>query len=90
VLVIDLLLNWRDVDADVLQVVRMQSGDFDPKALYPDADDAMGAVRTLLGELLERSAADPLPSMSALTDGPFARYTSLADYEQEVLEVEQP
>ncbi|MBW2232051.1 MAG: rhomboid family intramembrane serine protease [Deltaproteobacteria bacterium] len=89
VLLIDLLFNWRDIDAEILQLVRIQSNHFDAMKLYPSAGEGVAAIRALVRQILERSDADPLPSRAELEGGRFARFENLAEYEQEVLKVER-
>ena len=87
ILVIDLLLNWRDADADVLKIVRMRSNSFDPRALLPNAGAGMEALRAMLSHLHRGAGAEPLPSAAAIAGQPFSRFGRLVDYEREVLDI---
>ena len=60
VLVVDLVLRAARAGRP-RSVLRMRSDAFDPAALFPDRTDAGQALRALLAELLDRSAAIPLP-----------------------------
>ena len=88
VLVIDLLLNWREADAEVLQMVRLQSNRFDPMKIQPEAAGGLEALQQLICGLVERSGAQPLPTRDATVGGRFERYGSLSEYERAVLDVE--
>jgi hypothetical protein len=87
VLIIDLLLNWRDTEGEVLNVVRMLSSSFDPGVLLPNAGVGMQALRTAVQRLQTGAGAEALPSAAALAGQPFPRFGRLADYEREVLDV---
>jgi membrane associated rhomboid family serine protease len=87
VLLIDLALNWHDVDAESLQVVRLQSDRYDPRSLVPGTEEAMEAFRVLLRELLERSGAAALPDADTLLGASFSTYPDLALYESVMLDV---
>ena len=88
VVVVDLALNWTEVDGDVLQLVRLRSDRFDPRALVPDATDAMAAFRALLAALLDRTGAVALPDPDAARGTPFRSFDDLAGYQREVLQVD--
>lgn len=85
VLVIDLLLNWRDASAEVLHVVRLRSNTFDPSALMPNSSAGVEALRGVLDRIRDGSGADALPSPAAFAGQPFARFGRLVDYERDVL-----
>ena len=87
VLIIDLLLNWRDTEAEVLKVVRLRSNTFDPRSLLPNAGAGMQALRAVLAHLHQAAGAEPLPSAAALAGQPFSRFGRLVDYEREVLDI---
>ena len=87
-LVIDLLSNWNESEAEELRGVRLRSDRFDPRKLLADGEsDPQRAFAALIGRLLGGSRGAPLPSAEAALGKPFARYAGLADYEREVLEV---
>ncbi len=90
VLVIDLLANWNASEAEVLQGVRLRSDRFDPRPLLASPGDPTQAFVRLVGRLLEASRAQPLPSVEAATGQPFARFDSLEEYENQVLQVAEP
>jgi len=87
VLVIDVLMNWNDVAAEQLQVLRMRSDRFDVKGLMPQATSSADAFRALLEQLLARTGAVPLPDRNSVRGRPFSTHADLADYERAVLQV---
>jgi hypothetical protein len=89
VLVIDLLANWNESEAEELRGIRLRSDGFDPRALLGVDTDARRAFGTLVGKILEASRAQPLPSVEQALGNPFARYETLAEYEKAVLEVSE-
>jgi hypothetical protein len=92
ILVIDLLANWNQSEAEELRGVRLRSDRFDPRKLLGGAPDAnvQQAFAALVGRLLGASRGVPLPGPEAATGKPFARYASLAEYEGAVLEIAEP
>jgi len=62
----------------------MRSDAFDPAVLFPDRTDAGQALRALLAELLDRSAALPLPDPDSALGVRPQRFASLADFETAV------
>ncbi len=87
VLLIDLVLDWNDPQAETLQVVRLSSHRYDPRRLAPGIDDPMQAFHALVRELLERSRATPLPDAASLS-GPLSTYPDLGLYESLVLDAQ--
>jgi membrane associated rhomboid family serine protease len=83
VLVIDLILNWRD-DGKPLKLLRVRSDRFDPRIVAPGQTTALDALVEWLAQLASESRATCLPGREIL-EGRFGRYASLADYEREVL-----
>ncbi len=83
VLVIDLILNWRD-DGKPLKLLRMRSDRFDPRIVAPGQTNELDALVEWLGQLASESRATCLPGREIL-EGRFGRYASLTDYEREVL-----
>jgi membrane associated rhomboid family serine protease len=88
VLVIDFLLNWNDVAAEQLQVLRIRSDRCDLRSLMPQASNTLEAVRALLEQLLARTGAAPLPGRDSVRGRPFSTHAGLADYERVVLGVD--
>jgi membrane associated rhomboid family serine protease len=85
-IVIDLLLDppWDD---DVsLRLVRLRSSTFDPRAIV-GGEDAMEALTRLLDRLLASCEAEPLPDAEHLRSPGATTYTSLEEYQREVLGV---
>jgi membrane associated rhomboid family serine protease len=87
ILVIDLLANWNEPEAEALRGVRLRSDRFDPRRLLGSEGDPRQAFGALVGRLIEASRAVPLPSAEAALGQPFARYATLAEYQREVLGV---
>jgi membrane associated rhomboid family serine protease len=88
IVLIDLLLNWSDLDADELRVLRLRSDGFEPSLLLPSASDASQALGKFVEELLARSRAKPLPDRDSACGRPFREFESLDAYQREVLQVE--
>ena len=86
-LVIDLVMNWNDVSAEQVQVLRLRSDGFDVRAMMPQAANAVEAFRAVLEQLLARTGAIPLPDRSSVRGRPFSTHADLADYERVVLQV---
>jgi membrane associated rhomboid family serine protease len=85
VLVIDLLLNWNDTEAEELRGVRLRSDRCDPRKLVPSEGTTAQAFGALVARLLETSRGVPLPDAKAAVGRPFARFDALADYQRDVL-----
>jgi hypothetical protein len=83
VLVIDLVLRAARAGRP-RSVLRVRSNAFDPAALFPDRTDAGQALRALLSELLDRSAALPLPDPDSALGVRPQRFATLADFEEAV------
>ena len=87
VLLLDLALNWNAADADTLEVLRLRSDTYDPRALGPGEADPLQAFRTLVRELALRSGAQLLPDAEILGDAPISSYPDLAFYERLVFDL---
>ncbi len=87
VLLIDLLANWNEPEAEALRGVRLRSDRFDPRQLLGIEAEAPQSYVTLVGRLLEATRGIPLPGVQAALGRPFARYATLAEYERYVLEI---
>ena len=83
VLVVDLVLRAARVGRP-RSILRMRSNAFDPAVLFPDRTDAGQALRALLAELLDRSAALPLPDPDSALGVRPQRFESLAAFEAAV------
>ncbi|MBW2664806.1 MAG: rhomboid family intramembrane serine protease [Deltaproteobacteria bacterium] len=88
VLVIDLVMNWNDVAAEQLQVLRLRSDGFDVRALMPQAVNSVEAFRAVLEQLLARTGAIPLPDRGSARGRPFSTHADLSDYQRVVLQVD--
>ncbi len=89
VLLIDLALNWRDMEAETLQVIRLRSDQFDPRRLLPGDGEALDLFRRFVTELLEASGAEPLPDLAAARGEPnFSTFPDPSLYTSVVLDVE--
>lgn len=89
VVLIDLLLNWREVSDAPLRILRLRSDRFDPSQLLQGDLGGLDGFRALLELLLEGSGADPLPDADHARGRPFVRFDDLASYEREVLSIER-
>lgn len=89
VLVIDLVMNWNDVAAEQVQVLRLRSDGFDVRTLMPQASSPVEAFRAVLEQLLARTGAIPLPDRGSVRGRPFSTHADLADYERVVLQVDR-
>jgi membrane associated rhomboid family serine protease len=87
VLLIDMLANWNESEAEVLRGVHLRSNRFDARRLLGIEVEAQQSFVSLVARLLEATRGVPLPSAEAALGRPFARYSTLAEYEREVLEV---
>jgi membrane associated rhomboid family serine protease len=87
VVVIDLLLNWNDLEAEDLRIVRLRGDRFDPRDLLPSAPVSDG-LRPFISLLLKRTRAAPLPDRESARGRPFREFESLESYQREVLQVE--
>jgi membrane associated rhomboid family serine protease len=87
VLVIDLLVNWNEAEAEELRGVRLRSDRCDPRKLVPSDGSPQQAFGALIEKLLEASSGVALPDGQAAVGKPFSRFESLADYQRDVLGV---
>jgi tetratricopeptide (TPR) repeat protein len=87
ILIMDLVLNWKETRETKLRVIRLRGDRFDPRRIVR-ADTALDAFRALLGTLLERSGATPLPDRDSALGSPFASFEQLSLYERTVLMAE--
>jgi membrane associated rhomboid family serine protease len=84
VLLVDLLVDGAGFDRP-LGVIRLRCDRFDPRALVPDADGALDALRDLVQSLLAMSGAKPLPDDQGAAAQPVRVFESLDAYHQQVL-----
>ena len=89
VAVIDLLLNGRDTEADVLQLVRLRSDRFDPAPLAPGHEQPTAAFGELALRLLDACGGDPRFDPDTVRAGVIERHDSLEAYERTALDVER-
>ena len=82
VLLLDLALNW--TGADDLQVVRLRSDGFDPRAMVGAEGSPLQALRSFAARLVSGARAVPLPE-GAEPDAPFRIFPDLDSYQAEVL-----
>jgi hypothetical protein len=87
VVVVDVVLNWKESGASVLRVLRMRSDAFNALALKPDEGDEIEAFRAFLADLLTRSNAIPLPDIESARGMHLHDFESLEAYQREVLQV---
>jgi hypothetical protein len=84
VLLIDLLANWNEPEAEELRGLRLRSDRFDPRNLLGCEGNTQAAFAALVERLLQASGGVALPGADAALGRPFARFASLSDYEREV------
>lgn len=87
VVVVDLVLNWRELDDAPLRAVRMRGAGLPSSAPEEGKGDPGDALRSLLAGLMERTRAIPLPDPDAALGLMIPAYASLAEYEREVLQI---
>jgi membrane associated rhomboid family serine protease len=85
-IVIDLLLDPPWATGARLRVVRMRSGRLDPSKVMPEAPNSAVALRMMIDKLLAASQGIPLPDTRAVKGSPFREFSSLGEYEREVLQ----
>jgi hypothetical protein len=88
VLIVDLIINWRDAGEGPLQVIRLRSDAFDVRRLIPHSERSIDAFRALGEQLLARTGAEPLPDRDAVRGRPFRTHPDIDSYQREVLQVE--
>jgi len=84
VVLVDLFLDSPWGDRPQLRVIRLTSETFDPRQLV-GGDDGMSAFQKFLEQLFEVSEAVPLPDPEAARGRPFRSFSTVKDYEKEVL-----
>ncbi len=84
--IIDLMIDGPWSKRAKLRTVRLRSTAFDPCA-FADGPDPMSCFKRLLVEMIDMSGAAPLPDPSAAVGNPFKRFSSVQEYEQEVIGV---
>jgi hypothetical protein len=87
VVLVDLVLNWKESGESVLRVLRMRSDAFDARSLEPTQTDEVEAFRAFLAELLTHSNAIPLPDFESARGVHLHGFESLEAYQREVLQV---
>ncbi len=85
-IIIDLLLDPPWATGARLRVVRMRSGHLDPSKIIPEAPNSAAALRMMIDKLLTASQGIPLPDNRAVKGKPFREFSSLGEYEREVLQ----
>ncbi len=88
VILVDLVLNWMSMKGETLHVIRLRGDRFDPRRFAPSCESPSEALRALLGSLLDRSGATPLPDEASVRGRPFASFPALESYHDAVLMVE--
>lgn len=88
VVVIDLALNWQEVEEGPLHVLRMRGDEFDPRDLVGDSGSLAEAFRVLLHQLLTLTDAVPLPDADSARGLPLRTFADLESYQREVLDVD--
>lgn len=86
VILIDLLLDHPEGGGGPLRALRLTSSGFDPRAIV-GGDDPLRSIAVLVDRLLRASGAAPLPDAAAVRSPGARVYTSIEDYQAEVLGV---
>jgi hypothetical protein len=86
-ILIDLISNWSQRGVSPLVVTRLRLDELDLAALVQSTHALGSALTTLMGDIMERSRAVPLPDPESALGMRIARFESLADYEREALRV---
>jgi hypothetical protein len=89
VVMIDLVLNWREDAGPALRVIRFRSDGFDPRMLIEAPADPDEALGCFLEELLRRCNPVPLPDLDSARGVCVLGFDDLETYEREVLQVER-
>jgi len=82
-LVIDLLLD--PPANNTVRVVRLTSKTFNPKHLFPDAKNLTEAFRLFISRIMQMSSAAPHPDISSALLSKINTFTTIAEYEQNIL-----
>lgn len=85
-IVIDLLLDPPWATGARLRVVRMRTGRLDPSKVIPEAPNSAAALRMMIDKLLTVSQGIPLPDTRSVKGKPFREFSSLRQYELEILQ----
>jgi hypothetical protein len=85
VIVIDLVLNWTEIESSHLRVIRLRSDTFDATPFAPGAARPLDAFRKIAEMLLGRSRGIALPDSESAQGRPFRIYEDLATYHRDVL-----
>jgi membrane associated rhomboid family serine protease len=85
VIVIDLILNWTELESSQLRVIRLRSDAFDAAPFAPGAARPLDAFRKVAEMLLGRSRGLALPDPASAQGRPFRIYEDLATYQRDVL-----
>lgn len=81
-LLVDLMFDPLHAVLEQHRVLRINSSAFDIRALLPQAPNPGVAFQKLVGGLLARSGADPIPSRDEALGQPYARYPSIRLFER--------
>jgi membrane associated rhomboid family serine protease len=84
VVLVDLLVDGNVIERP-LGVIRLRGDRFDPSSLVPNATGPLDALRSLVGGLLQRGGARPLPDAAGAAARPVRIFESLEAYHEEVL-----
>jgi hypothetical protein len=85
VIVIDLILNWTELESSQLRVIRLRSDSFDAAPFAPGAARPIDAFCKITEMLLGRSRGLALPDPESAQGRPFRIYEDLATYQRDVL-----
>jgi len=83
---VDLLLDAPWEDRAVLRAVRLLGSSFDPRTVVP-GESPVESLRQMLSHIIASSGATALPDPEGARGHPFRSFSSVAQYEREVLGV---
>jgi len=87
VTLVDLVMNWSRRRREGLRVLRLRREEIDAAALVPSSPDVASDFSNLLGEILMRSQAIPLPDPESALGTRITCFHDLEMYEQTVLRI---
>ena len=82
ILLVDLLFDPIGEVLEKHRVLRFNSSQFNPVQFITNAPNANAAYKRIIGALLKKSGADPLPDQQAVQGNPYPIYSSVAHFEK--------
>ena len=84
---IDLIFNWSRRQDERLEIVRLRADEIDLQSLVTSRPNLCSDLSSLLGDILERARAIPLPDPESALGTRIARFESQEHYERSVLRI---